>query len=223
MPLFESKEQKRRREEKERARRQVAINMGKQKVKNYTSECRNMSAKYQDMAKEALSLGDDSGCEIYLCRKLQYKVQASKWDAFLLRMEDFIMQGKMGGAMEGLLSGMQALVKEVNSQASSQQLSDVMTDVNLAMAQVGQKEEEFTQIMNSVQLDMGAGVQQEQQVDIPESMKEDIAREKDALMDEVVVEEKVGGGSGRKTKSKAAGGDDRIKKGLDRIRELKKS
>jgi phage shock protein A len=210
MPLFESKEKK-------RARRQVAIRMGKQKVNRYIKDCRQMAEKYQGMAKKALSLGDESGCEQYLCRKVQYSRQANKWDAFLLRMEDFVMQGKMSGAMEGLLNGMQALVKQVKADASAKKVTDVMSDLNITMAQLGQKEEEFSAIMDSIQLDMGSSMPQGEHAQVPEDMKGEVARMKDELMDEVVVEEKVGSGQ----EGGSSGIDERIDKGLDEVQDLK--
>lgn len=212
MPLFESKDVK-------SARRQVAIRMGKKKVKDYVDECRRMSGKYRDLARRALALSEAEQCDQYLCRRIQYERQANKWDSFLLRMEDLALRGQMSGAMTGLVQGMQALTREIRAGVSPKDMAKVVAELNLSMTQLETTESQLGVAIGALDYDVGTPVEAVQGSAVPEDMKEDVERMRSELMDEVVVREKTGeGGDSRRTRRAV---DDRIQEGMERIRKLK--
>lgn len=214
MGLFESKEAK-------RARRQVAIRMARQKVKQYVGDCRKMSGRYGELARRALTIGDESGCDQFLCQRIQYARQGDKWDAFCLRMDDLTMRGEMSGAMTGLIQGMQALNKEIRAGVSVKQMTRAVAELNLTMARLGQTEDQLTGMMETVQVDAGTPMDDGLSAEIPEDLRAEVQRQRQELMDELVVAEKVQP-AGQPTAA-AEDLDARIKQGLDRLRELKGS
>jgi hypothetical protein len=216
MALFESKEVK-------QARRQVAIRMGKKKVAQYVGDCQRMSAKYTDLAKKALALGRQGQCNSYLCRRLRYDEQSEKWQAFLLHMEDLSLRGQMSGAMTGLVKGMQALNQEIQAGVSVKDMTRAVTDLNLTMTQLEQTEEQLGVIMEGLDFEVGVPMADGDSSSIPADLQDRVNLLRNEIMDEVVVEEKVGASPrGRGAAGKVPSEDKRIQGGLERVRKLKK-
>lgn len=216
MALFESKETK-------SVRRQVAIRMAKKKVQRYISDCKRMSNRYTDMAKRALTIGQKAQGDQYICQRIRYERQANKWDGFLLSMEDLSLRGQMSGAMSGLVTGMQALTKEIRAGASVKEMTRAISELNITMTQLDQTENQLGEAMDGLDYEIGTPMDDAVESDIPDDMKEEVARMRSEFMDEVVVQEKVG--TGRTSMRKKGGresADTRIKDGMNRLKEMKK-
>lgn len=218
MALFESKETK-------SARRQVAIRMGKKKVQKYVGDCRRMTDKYRDMAKKALSAGNRPQCDQYLYNALQYGRQANKWDSFVLRMEDLSIRGQMSGAMSGMVQGMGALVKEIQSGVSVKEMTSIVSELNVAMGKLEQTEEQLTSSMEHIDFAIGTPGGETEALSVSPEDQAEVERMRNELMDEVVVQEKVGdpvAGQTTGPRKAVSKTDERIRKGLDRVAKLKK-
>ncbi len=216
MALFESKEVK-------KAKREVAIRMGKKKVSQYVGDCQRMAERYAGLAKRALALGQTSQCDQYLFRRIQYDRQSTKWESFLLRMEDLSLRGQMSGAISGLIQGMQALTKQIQAGVSVKEMTKTVTDLNVTMTQLEQTEDQLTAVMDGLDYEVGSTDDQPLESAIPQEMQAEVERMRTEMMDEVVVQEKVGSShAGVKSKSRKDSVDNRIQDGLNRIKDLKK-
>lgn len=216
MELFESRGKK-------KAKRDLAIRMGKKKVQQYVHDCRRMAGRYNDLAKKALALNETMQCDQYLYQRLQYERQANKWDAFLLKMEDLSLRGQMSGAMTSLVQGMKALTKEIRAGASPKEIEETALQLSQTMSRLEQTEEQMTQTMEGLDLVVGTPTSSSQDIAVPEEIKGELERLRGDLQDELVVQEKTSGSvvtsnGGQKTGSV----DSRIQDGMDRINELKK-
>ena len=164
MPLFESKEQR-------SARRQVAIRMAKKKIQKYVNGCRSMADEYLGMAKNALLVNDEAGCNQYLANRILYHRQADKWTAFLLRMKDLSMRGEMAGAMQGLMDGMQALTKEIKANVSIKSMGKIVADLNLASVQLGKAEDQLSVLMEGLDFEVGSADETTQAEGVPDGLR----------------------------------------------------
>ncbi len=94
MALFESKDAR-------LARERVAVQMGRNSVKEYVNNCRSVSQRYVTMAKKALRLGQRRQAEQYVATHLQYENQANKWDSFILKIDDIVRHGAIQRTVQG--------------------------------------------------------------------------------------------------------------------------
>ena len=107
MALFESKDAR-------VARERVAIQMGRNSVKEYVDNCKSVSQRYLGMAKKALKLDQRPQAEHYVATHLQYQNQAGKWESFILKIDDIVLRGKAINAMGGLMDGISHLCKNIS-------------------------------------------------------------------------------------------------------------
>ena len=215
MALFESRE--------ERAlRRQMAIKTAQKKTQRYAEQCRNMAGKYHKMAKEAIRYGNETQCDRFLYRRLQYHRQAQKWGSFQLDMEELALQGEMAGAMGAVVDGMKALTKEIKVSISFKEMTRVVGDLKLAMGRLEQVEDKFSDIMSLVSPEFEAKPEEAGSAEIPETDRQEVSRMRDLLREEVLVMEKAPQGDGARDVSAQSGDiDDRIKSGRERLRKMR--
>lgn len=214
MALFETKAER-------DAKHKVAIRLGKRKVSQYVSDCRGMGKRYWTLAKKAMALGDEAGCRGYVLRRHQYDLQANKFESFLLRMEDLSMRGEMSRAMTGLISGMQALNKQIRAGVSAKEMSKAMQQLQVTMAQLEGAEETMTAQMADFDVAVGTPAGEADPVSVPPEMAADVDRLMNDLRDEVTLEESTAQTMGEKPDLAASGTDERFRKSVERLREMR--
>lgn len=214
MSLFPSKAE-------QRARRSVAIKMGKRTIRRYIAECQRMGRKYLEMARKAVSLHDEGGSRQYLYQRHLYEQQAEKWERFLLRMEDLILRGQMSAAMAGLVDSVQALSREIRANVSPRRMAQVVARVQGDMANLELAEEQLTEMMSTLDFGIGAPLGEGEAAEIPEDVRGVIDRAHADLKDEVGIEERFAVPAVQATEADAPQVDERLKRGMERLRALR--
>jgi len=212
MTLFPSKAE-------QQARRKVAIRMGKRTIHRYIGECHRMGRKYRDMASKAIALSDDGASKQYLYQDYLYEQQAEKWERFLLRMEDLILRGEMSGAMAGLVQSVQALSREIRANVSPRQMAKAVANIQGDMARLEMAEEQLTEMMATLDLGVGAPIEQGEAADIPEEALEHIERVHADLEGQLAIGDDPVGSDGGGTPTPQV--DQRLAQGIERLRALK--
>ena len=138
MALFESKEAR-------LAREKVAIQLGRNAVKEYVGNCRSVSQRYVTMAKKALRLGQRKQAEHYVATHLQYENQANKWDSFVLKIDDIVLRGTAMNAMGGLMNGISHLCRNISKGISAEDIQRTMVQLQTGMVKV-----DVTQLFRAV-------------------------------------------------------------------------
>lgn len=197
------------------ARRKVAIRMGKRTIRRYIGECHRMGRKYHDMARQAITLDDEPASRQYVYQHYLYEQQAQKWERFLLRMEDLLMRGEMSGAMGALVQSVQALSREIRANVSPRRMARAVAAVQGDMARLEMAEEQLSAMMEGLDFEAGAPIEQGEPAEIPEEASEEVARLQASLREEVAAGESVPAAGG------GPGPDERIREGIERLRRLK--
>ena len=182
MALFESKDAR-------VARERVAIQMGRNSVKEYVDNCKSVSQRYLGMAKKALKLNQRPQAEQYVATHLQYQNQAGKWESFILKIDDIVLRGKAMNAMGGLMDGISHLCKNISKGLSPKQIQSTMIQLQEGMIKVDQAEQHLGSMLGGLSLKIGPDSIDTPSEELPEEIKSQVHSMCDSLMDEVQVEE----------------------------------
>lgn len=222
MALFESKDAR-------VARERVAIQMGRNSVKEYVDNCKSVSQRYLAMAKKALKLDQRPQAEHYVATHLQYQNQAGKWESFILKIDDIVLRGKAMNAMGGLMNGISHLCKNISKGLSPTQIQSTMVQLQEGMIKVDQAEQQLGSMLGGLSFKIGPDSIDTSNEELPEEIKSQVHSVCDSLMDEVKVEESLApraiGASRASSGSNIPNGEtqDRIDAQMDRLRRLRES
>ena len=222
MALFESKEAR-------LARERVAVQMGRNSVKEYVNNCRSVSQRYVTMAKKALRLGQRRQAEQYVATHLQYENQANKWDSFILKIDDIVLRGTAMNAMGGLMDGISHLCKNISKGISPQNIQRTMVNLQSGMIKVDQAEQQLGNMLGGLSFNVGPNSLESSNEELPEEIKSQVGAVCDSLLDEVKVEETLAprsNGSARPGSISHATDKEtlnRINAQMDRIRKLRQN
>lgn len=182
MRLFESKDA-------QVARERVAIQMGRNSIKEYVDNCRSVSQRYVGMAKKALRLGQRQQAEHYVATHIQYENQAARWESFVLKIDDVVLRGKAMQAMGGLMSGISHLCKNISNGLSAKAIQSTMVNLQEGMIKVDQAEQQMGSMLTGLSFNVGPDSFERSYEELPEEVKSQVQSVCDSLMDEVKVEE----------------------------------
>jgi len=220
MALFESRDAR-------IARERVAIQMGRNSVKDYVDNCRKVSQRYVGMAKKALQLGHRHQGEHYVATHLQYDKQADKWESFILRIDDIVLRGKAMNAMGSLMEGISHLCKNISKGLSPRAIQSTMVSLQEGMIKVDQAEEQLSGMLGNLSFNIGPDSMEKSYEELPEELKAEAGAVCDSLMDEVKVEESLAPrtGSASRRRTPVNGSDkttqSRIDAQMERLRKLR--
>ena len=222
--LFESKKAKAAREE---AKAKVAMNMGRNKIRNFVNRCQASSSKYRQMAKKALKLGNRPQAEHFIANQLQYDNQSNRWECFLMKLDDIQLRGEAMGAMTGMMDGLSDMCASIGQGISAEGIEKTMVQLQTSMAKVDQAESHVMNMMEGLSFNVGPESLEMSSHDLPASLREEVSSVCDSLLDELQVEGSVF--AGRATQRSRAGvspSEDKIQDQLDaqmeRLRQLRK-
>lgn len=148
MGLFTSKSER-------EAREKVAIQMGRNNVVRYVTQCRSHGQRYLEMARKALALGQRKQGEQYVATHLQYQRQGDKWEAFILKIDDIVLRGNAMAAMNGLMTGISHLCQNISRGLSTADIEKTMVQLQTGMAKVDMAESHLSTMLSDLKVNAG--------------------------------------------------------------------
>jgi hypothetical protein len=225
MRLLESRQTRRERKrleaEQARVRRKTAIRKGKQDLQCFISHCDQMGVEYRDMAKQALTCGNEPQCDEFLLKQNRLESQARAFRSILLTLRDVENQGRMATAIKGAADAVGAMSQEMSVDLQGMDMDKLVAEVNLNLTRLETTEGQMIGLMdhlNESAKTTDIAVSAPLKTEVPQHLRETIARRKADLLDEIRLSTRLGDGS------EAVVGDDvdaRIREGLKQVSRLR--
>ena len=179
MKLFESREER-------KARAKFAVRRGQANISRYIQNCAKAREKYRELAKRALAYGDERQARVFVRNLRHYDEQESRWNRFLLKLEDVAMRGEAVGAMGDLMRSVQQVCTVVTRDISLNEVAATAAKVDVSMDKVNQLEDSIGNFMSGLEIPTGEATtdspeftaeEREQMSPLLESLRQEVQAE----------------------------------------------
>lgn len=145
MKLFESREER-------VARAKFAVRKGQANIARYIQSCGKAREKYRELAKRSLAYGDEPQARVFVRNLRHYEEQETRWNRFLLKLEDVAMRGEAVGAMGELMRSVQQVCTLITRDISLKDVAATAAKVEMSMDKVGQLEDSIGQFVGELEV-----------------------------------------------------------------------
>ena len=175
----------RRRQTKE-IQREVKFKQGLSRVRNYVQKCQQAQAKYWELGKRALSLGDQQQFENVARAYLRTGEAANRWQRYLLAMETVSIQRDQVKVTGDFAQSMSAVSASMMAGAKPEDITKVQMELESALTRAQTLDETLAAVMDASNdtIFSSEGLSDSSLKEIESAMKGEIDKEEIGALDQ---------------------------------------